>query len=228
MKFLLTVLLFVSVLILLFLIGFGLVSLIVFALGWLLRLVFPLTLFESAILATALAALAFYTVTGLLKAFLPTDISSFKDFSKDDQEDFAQVDYKSIATNRFYKNESERTWEAWLRREIANDVYLRFQEDRDIVRNMNEGQQQELAIRLAEVGVSLLKRKTSRSHDLNVNLNMLKREMTRMGQRAYDDDILVEAVEAINLNTDYYDEFLTTVIHEQSWKRLATIPDDGG
>ncbi len=134
-------------------------------------------------------------------------------------------DYKQIATARFYKSDDDRTWNSWLRREIANDIYVGFQDEPRAVSNMNDTQVQELALRLSDLALAILKRKTPRARDLNVTLNALKRELQRVGQRAYDDKILQLAVNAINLNMDYYENDIFEVIRTQAWDELADVPE---
>jgi hypothetical protein len=83
-----------------------------------------------------------------------------------------------------------------------------------------------LSIRLADIATSLLKRKTARTRNLTVDIGGLRREMARMRQRAYDDDILRLATNAINVNMDYYEEIILDLIREGGWSDPATIAEN--
>jgi hypothetical protein len=100
-----------------------------------------------------------------------------------------------------------------------------FQDEPRTVSNMNDTQVQELALRLSDLALAIIKRKTGRARDLTVNLSTLKRELQRVGQRAYDDKILQLAVNAININMDYYENELFEVIRTQAWDELADVPE---
>jgi hypothetical protein len=213
---------------LLFGLAFGAVTLVSLGTGWLLRLFLPLTFFESALLGFIFAAGATYLLLTLASTFGPPTPSwrprSTVPYALEEEE----REYKQLATKRFYEAPVERTWQAFLSYEIANDIYMDLQGAPSVTSPMNDSQVQELAIRLAQIGVAILKRKTPRARDLSVNLSGLKREMQRMGQRPYDDDILRVAVDGINANVDYYAEELFEVIRTQGWNRAAEPQDEWG
>ncbi len=88
---------------------------------------------------------------------------------------------------------------------------------------MGEQQLQELAMTLADVAIALLKAKTARTKQLKVTLSTLKRQMTKMGQRPYDDDILRLAVSAINEDLDYHYDDIMDVIRSKRWEQPSDM-----
>ncbi|MCB0075602.1 MAG: hypothetical protein KDE20_29310, partial [Caldilineaceae bacterium] len=104
-------------------------------------------------------------------------------------------------------------------------IYAEFQEAPSSISHLNPSQAQELAIRLSEAGLNIIKRKTGRARRLSINLNDLRRELNRMGQKAYDDDILQMALAAINMNLNFFSNDLRDVIRGQKWEELAEIPE---
>lgn len=224
--FALPILLFLTLLILFFGVAFAAVTLIAWGAGWLLRLFFTLSFFESIVLGLLLSACAVYVMLTVARLLAPEDslrLPSMGNRERQDEEE--ERDYKQIISTRFYKSANERTWSAWLRREIANDIYMGFQDEPRTVSNMNETQVQELALRLSDLALAILKRKTGRARDLSINVSTLKRELQRVGQRAYDDKILQLAVSAINVNMDYYENELFEVIRTQTWDDVADVPE---
>ncbi|RIK41229.1 MAG: hypothetical protein DCC55_12630 [Chloroflexi bacterium] len=221
------VLLFITVVLLLFGVSFGAVTLISLGAAWLLRLFLPLTLFESALLGFVFAAAALYLLITVVSAIGPPAASwAPRRTARFADEEAEGREYKQIAPTRFYQNPAERTWEAFLTHEIANDIYMDLQDAPSVTSPMNDSQVQELSIRLAQIGLAILKRKTARARDLSVNLSAVKREMQRMGQRPYDDDILRVAVDGINANVDYYADELYEIIRTQGWNKPAELEDE--
>jgi hypothetical protein len=88
---------------------------------------------------------------------------------------------------------------------------------------MGKKQIQELAVRLADMSVDILKAKSVRAKQLNISATTLKKQMNKIGQRPYDDDILGLAAMAINTEVSYHYEELLRVIHTKLWKH----PYDG-
>jgi hypothetical protein len=216
-------LVFVLLMLVSFGIGFAVVIGVSTLMGWLLRQLFELTVTESLFLGGFFSALTIVFLQWLISLFVssngfptPDGGGSAQRFAIEDE-----PDYKSIAKNRFYKTPNERTWEAWLRYEFANDIYMELQSEPSTTSHMNDSQAQELSIRLADVAMTLLKRRNSRTKNLEVNELTLKREMVRLGQRAYDDDILEAAVTAINLNLEYYQDDILDLVRTRRWDSLA-------
>lgn len=197
---------FLLLILLVIIISLALVLGIAMGLGWLVLLFLPFTLFE----ATLLVLVAFIPV-GFFWYNIMVSISDFAAEPYDDYEEY------EIPATRFFETEQDKTWEAWFRFQIANSIYDEFQISPQPVAPMGDKQLQELAIRLADTAMSLLKSKTTRAKRLTITLNALKRQMTKAGQRPYDDDILRLAVEAINDTLDFQEEVLRHVIQHKLW-----------
>lgn len=227
---------------LVFLLSFSGMTLVIWIMARLLMLIFPFSLFEAMLLSTFFSSFATYAlmrfhgitedVHGEIKEIEKSSTlhNHFRTARLSDIEldrsDFDRDDYKYISDTRFYKDSSERTWENWLRKEIANDIYAEFQQKSKAVSNLNDTQSQELAVRLAEFGVNILKRKTSRTRKLTITKNQLTREVEKNGQRAYDDMIIRLAVAAQNMNMGFYYDTLIEVVRNNQWNQQATIDDE--
>ena len=219
---LLTFLLILLLLLIAFGLAFALVAALALGLGMLLRWAVPVfSLFEATLLGTLFALIIIYTARNIVRILLPTGRSG----AWFDEEEDVATDHETIPQERFFANEEERTWDAWLRAELANDIYAEFQDAPNSISHLNPSQAQELAIRLSEAGLNIIKRKTGRARRLSINLNDLRRELNRMGQKAYDDDILQMALAAINMNLNFFSNDLRDVIRGQKWEELAEIPE---
>jgi hypothetical protein len=217
------IILILLVLFVIFGLAFSIVGGLAIGLGYLLMRFFPLSLFEATVLGMVFAAIAIYLIS-----HIASRLSQFgfgPRFMQDlEQDGNWAAEHMRIPTSRFYTTESERTWEAWLRAEIANDIYREFQEAGRAVVNLNQTQMQELAIRLSDLAIAILKRKRGGRGRLTINMANLRQELSRMGQQAYDDRIMRLALDAINLNLDYYDDELVNIIRTQRWDELADVP----
>ncbi|MCP4359317.1 MAG: hypothetical protein GY796_14990 [Chloroflexi bacterium] len=185
--------------------------------GWLLTQILPFTLFEGTLL-TMVASIVVGFVAA--KIFLMGDsLSSPYSISPDDF--LEDVEPELIPEKRFYDSKGRRTNEAWFRWDIANSMYFDFEDDDDINTTMNDVEMQELAVRLSEITVAAMKKyRTRPGKRVRVTISQLKRQMDKMGQRPYDDDILATAVAAINRSFDYDDDF-AEIIRDKSWNKLA-------
>ena len=132
--------------------------------GWLLTLFLPFSLFEATLLAIIASIVVGTFWYNLISPRFP--LGPVDDIY-DEDEDY----YDDIPSNRFYKSEADRTWEAWLRYHLSNSIYYEFQESPQPVASMGSKQLQELAIRLADISVDILKTKTSRTKRLNITTN---------------------------------------------------------
>jgi hypothetical protein len=217
------IILILLVLFVIFGLAFSIVGGLAIGLGYLLMRFFPWSLFEATVLGMVFAAIAIYLIS-----HIASRLSQFgfgPRFMQDlEQDGNWAAEHMRIPTSRFYTTESERTWEAWLRAEIANDIYREFQEAGRAVVNLNQTQMQELAIRLSDLAIAILKRKRGGRGRLTINMANLRQELSRMGQQAYDDRIMRLALDAINLNLDYYDDELVNIIRTQRWDELADVP----
>ena len=214
----------ILVILVIFSLGFTIVGGIAIGLGHLLMRIFPLSLFEATVLSTTFTLITIYLITFVVSLFSPSSFSRQLMEYQDEDEEW-QSAFIQIPTSRFYASEDGRTWEAWLRAEIANDIYMEFQNEENRVVNLNDTQMQELAIRLSDLAISILKRKRGGRGRLTINMSSLRRELSRMGQRAYDDRIMRLALGAINMNLDHYSVELMRVIHAQAWDELADTPE---
>ncbi len=184
--------------------------------GWLLTLLLPFTLFEGTVLGM-LASVIVGTIGLDILRSVPTLAPPYE-FSEEEE----YFEDRDIPSTRFYRTEEDRTWEAWLRYLMANDIYEEFQAAPKRVAPLEDKQVQELAIRVADIALSIIKAKTGRTKRLTISKNRLKQEMTKMGQRPYDDSILNVAVGAINLTLDYYYDDISYVIQNKLWNKPAT------
>jgi len=187
--------------------------------GWILTQFLPFTLFEGSLLGLISAAMVIFGIYRLFSSGAPSPFSDY-----DDDDDIFDIldEYDSIPESRFYKNEADKTWEAWTRHEIANGVYQEMQEEPSTFGSMGERQLQELAIRLADIGIATLKKK-AKNRSLKVTIANLRSQMNRMKQRPYDDDILEVAVEAINDELEY--EETIDVIRDKLWNEPCDMFD---
>lgn len=184
--------------------------------GWLLTLVLPFTLFEGSLLAIiAIAIVANYWYQFLRSVAVP---------ESDEYDDF-EVDDMAIPATRFYKSEVDKTWQAWVRFQISNNIYAELQESPRPVARMDQKQLQELAIRLADVTISWLKTKSPNVKQLRVTMANLKREMSKSGQQPYDDDILGLAIMAINEELTYHYEDIVAIIQARLWDKPCDLFD---
>ena len=196
---------------------------IAIGIGWVLTLFFPFSLFEGSLLGI-LASI-------IVGSFWMRFITSFPalglgDYDEDDfdLEDFEE-EYDQIPPSRFYRTRADQTWETWIRYQIANDIYMAFQDSPHPVAPIGRRQLQELAIRLADITVSLLKTKSTRVNKLEITPPALKKQMGKIGQRPYDDDILSLAATAINEDLIYHYSDIMRIIRGKLWNQPADMFD---
>lgn len=206
---------------------FAAIALVGLGLGRLIHWATPtFSYFEATLLATIFAVITLALLRTLARLFLPAELLPTEERTAWNLDEDERTDeYDSIPQTRFYQSAAERTWEAWLKAEVANDIYAELQDAPSTVTNLNQSQLRELAIRLAEAAINIIKRKTGRARRLSVNLNDLRRELNRMGQRPYEDDILRLALSAINMNLNFFEEPIREVIRAQEWEEPATMPE---
>ncbi len=187
--------------------------------GWVLTLFLPFSLFEGALLGLISAGMVAFA----LHRILSSEISPFSDYEDEDGELFDILDgYEVIPENRFYKNNAGKTWEAWVKHEIANGIYEEMQDSDVSFGSMGKRQLQELAIRLADIGVAVLKTK-AKNRTLRVTVSNLRSQMKKINQRPYDNDILELAADAINNELEY--EEITDVVRGKLWKQPCDMFD---
>jgi hypothetical protein len=158
--------------------------------GWVLKQVVSFSLFESTLLVLIASALVIQIVSRLVQ---PSNIT-------DDQfaDAFENIIEPHIPPTRFYKTDTDKTWEAWFNFVVSNSIYDEL-EDEESSRSMNKQQLQELAIRLSEVGTAMFKAQSGRSRHASISPTALKQQMRKMNLKPYDDDILDLAAIGINI-----------------------------
>ncbi len=213
-----TVFSFLLLALIIFLIGFLCLAVLIgwsVGMGWLLIRIAPFTLFEATLLVMIASITVGYGAIRILTANVRdlTGSSSVSPSLEDQPE--------PIPPQRFYQSEAEKTNEAWFRYEMANAIYWDFDQDDGINTTMNDTEMKELAIRLSEVLVGALKsQKPKQGRPVRVTVTQLKKQMDKMGQRPYDDDIMRTAVSGINEMFDY-DEDLAAIAQVQNWDEMA-------
>ena len=205
-----TVLSLILIILVIILVGLAVLLGLSLLIGWLLTLILPFTLFEGTLLGLiALIALSVLAINIFRGMPLPDlDESNLSD-------DFR--DFKQIPDERVYKSERDRTLENQNRLEMANRIYDEFQDTPAQFSSMSDQQQQELALRLSEIGLTILKNKPARAAQLNISKAAFKNQMQKMNQQPYSDDILDLALSGIN---DYiFDNFddLSESIQTKDW-----------
>ncbi len=206
----------IVVMIVLLVISFALVIGVALGVGWILTLFLPFSLFEATLLGMIAAMAAWNIWRNILSPIEPFGSNDYE------EEEPELEDFDEIPPSRFYRTDADRTWENWFRYILANTTYDDFL-DLGGIAQMNEGQLQELSIRLTDAAIAALKAKSPRTKRLRVTKGMLKHEMTRMGQKPYDDDILDTAVIAINDELDSLQEELRDVIRGKLWNEPVDV-----
>ena len=105
-----------------FLMGFIFTGAVALLFGALLQSFLPFTLFEATILSTLFAAVTVYWFWRLVTTIAPPEVWQQPVREHSDEEEEEEQSYQTIAKSRFYQQEQERTWESWLREELANDI----------------------------------------------------------------------------------------------------------
>jgi hypothetical protein len=183
--------------------------------GWLLARLLPFSWFEASLLTIISSITVAYAGWRLLQISPP--LSSEDGLTEDE---LSALFEPAISTDRFHEEgKSDQRAEVWFRYEIANDLYWEFENTPSIARSMDETEMKELAIRLTNIAVDLLKQRTSRARQVRVTKTQLERQMEKIEQRPYDDDILSAAVRSINDSLAADDE-LAEIVHARRWNEI--------
>lgn len=189
--------------------------------GWLLTLILPFSLFEGSVLGVIAVSIAGAIVWRLFR--------SAPDFSDDDfdLDELDDLPIDIIHPSRFIEDDQDRTWENGFRYLFANDIYRDLMMFDEYAAHMSDMQKQELAIRLADVMVAILRAKPRSTKRLRITQEQVKRKMIKMGMRPYDDDILDLALDAIDDNLAIFQEQIVSIIRTRSWDQPsdASFPE---
>ncbi|MBK8984782.1 MAG: hypothetical protein IPM39_01660 [Chloroflexi bacterium] len=183
-------------------------------LGWLLSLIVPFSWFEATLLSLIVSIVVGYIAMRVLLSTPPfptaNDYTPSSTFVVDE----------TIPLERFAESEEGMSDEAWFRFEIANHIYEDLLDmDHDLP--MGAAQQKELAIRLTDIAVAVLKgRKPSRrNRQVRITVAQMRKELEAIGQQPYDTDILETAVATVNTRLSY-DEDMADVVLNNTWASL--------
>ena len=195
------------------LLGVTAVLAIVVGLGWVLtQVVSAFTLFEATILVIFSAVIASTIFDKLFSFFMGVDTDEYAP----DEYLFEGDPENKIPVDRFSETAAEFTGEAYFRYHAANAIFDALEELPRTVGLNSEQQLVELAIRLADPVVNILRRRKKRVARVTISVGAMKKEMGRMGLRPYDDDILQTAVVSVNALLEA-DERLVTVVNDHEW-----------
>jgi hypothetical protein len=183
------------------------------ALGALLALIFPLTFFEGSLLAMLGTGISLSVLMRTNPLDLPDDDATY--FRHE------------IPLERFIKPTGEVTLGDMFRHEVANAIYVKFKDANLESETLTSTQLQEIAIRLADLGTTVLKRKSPKATSLTVTAAQLKNQMTRQKLQPYDEDILAAASAGIALALTA--EELREIIRDKEWDEVMPtlrMPED--
>ena len=165
-------------------------------LGWSLTRWLDLSLFESSLLVIWEKFLNWVMPTPNTTNRYDAD----EDDEEDDDEDWETEGYP-IPVQRFARTEEDRTNENWFRYELANGITLNIKSSSQARGLMNDTQIQELAIRVTDILVELIKEKPQQARRISVTT--LKKTMHQMKMTPYDDVILRLAIAALKSQLNY-------------------------
>ena len=118
---------------------------------------------------------------------------------------------------RFYPTDTNKTWEGWFRFELANRLYDALAAAPRQTGRLDNSQRQELAVRLADIAVALLKAKTGRGRRLSTRLVDWQTHMTKQGLQPYDEALLRLAMSTLHdiLATPMFERVVCTKLWDQ-------------
>ncbi len=214
MRFLLSVLFMILVFLLIGTLAIGLLVFWSAGLSWLLIKLLPFSLFEGALLVLLGTLFVLYVAFKILAELPQTNSEMLPPPA------ISLPELDSIPDDRFWQSDEEKTNEAWFRYAIANELYEDLRE-MELDMTLGKAQQKELAIRLTDIVVALLKVRNYRKNARRVAITLpqLKEQMGKMGQRPYDDDIMETAVATVNIRLSY-DEDLVDIVVNKTWKEV--------
>ncbi|MCP4426709.1 MAG: hypothetical protein GY803_19630 [Chloroflexi bacterium] len=176
-------------------------------LGWVITQFLPLTWFEASLLTMIASIVIIYIGWHLLQMPTPLDASSDNDLA---------LFESAIPIKRFRENAGDERAEVWFRHEIANDIYWEFEDTSSVANSMSDVEMKEVAIRITDIVVGLLKQQKKHGQRIRITKTQLKREMDKIGQRPYDDDILTTVTRSVNMSLSD-DPELATIVRQKDW-----------
>jgi len=182
--------------------------------GFVLSLFLPFTWFET----TLLSLLGMFMTVRVLQDTL----SRFATNSLLDEEEF-EDQILQIPQSRFKDEEGRLTNASALHYFLANAVFDSIYPGDGPAAGMGELQAQELAVRLAEVAVDIIRVRRANARSLNVTHEQFVRRMQKRGERVYSKEFLDPALDAINEELDMVDAIVRNVVREQAWDDKASI-----
>lgn len=192
-------------------------------LGWLLSRLFGFTLFEGSVLALMAGAITAGGAIIFLRGPSPSGSARSSGVGSDDEDD--DEGFIVIPPGRFTAT-SGRSFQTWCEYELSNAIYLAFQHEPKQVAFMNASQQQELAIRLGQSAVAVLKGKSPRGSSLQITRAQIERQLRQTGQMPYDDALMEIAVGAVNEAVALNDHDYEHIIKMRLWNQPSDWWED--
>ena len=203
------------IILLLILAGMALVLVWSIGLGWLLSHLLPFSLFEGSLLAMVASVIVGYVASRILDSLeLPL-------LEPEPREPWVDLPSYAIPHTRFYSSETDKTWEAWFRFEVANRLYDALAASPRVTGRLDKSQRQELAVRLADVGIALLKAKTGRGRQVRTRLSAWQAHMADQGLKPYDEALLRLAM--TTLHTTLAVPLFERVVRAKLWDQPAYL-----
>ncbi len=194
-------------------VGIAVVLGVTYGFGWLVTQIIEVTLFEGMILVMA-ASLIFSMLLNRIIEIMASNVDD-DDATLDSVWERSFKDNK-IPLERFEVEETGSfTEESLFRYHVANAVFDGLDNLPRSVGMNSEQQIIELAIRLTDPMVNILKRRKKKVSVVTVSKAALIKELRREGLRPYDDDILETAVERTNLALDNLD--MVELVNGKFW-----------
>jgi hypothetical protein len=201
------------IILLLILAGMAVVLVWSIGLGWVLSHLLPFSLFEGSLLAMAASVIVGYVASRILDSLeLPL-------LEPEPREPL--VDLPSYPHTRFYPSETDKTWEAWFRFELANRLYDALAASPRVTGRLDKSQRQELAVRLADIGIALLKAKIGRGRQVRTRLADWQAYMANQGLKPYDEALLRLAMTTVH--TTLAAPVFERVVRAKLWDQPARL-----
>lgn len=199
--------------VLVLLLGLTAVLAIVMGLSWVLTQIIPaFSLFEAAVVIILAGVVTRALFEGIFEFFKQTS-SNVLDLNTFPYEDDPQ---NAIVIDRFAETADEFDGEAYFRYHIANAIFNDLNDKPQTVGLNTQREIIELSIRLTDPVVSILKRRKKSVAHVAITVGAMRKELTRMELRAYDNDILETAVKSVNGELKM-NEQLRNIVNDHEW-----------